>query len=222
MSGESMALFESKEVKQARRQVAIRMGKKKVAQYVGDCQRMSAKYTDLAKKALALGRQGQCNSYLCRRLRYDEQSEKWQAFLLHMEDLSLRGQMSGAMTGLVKGMQALNQEIQAGVSVKDMTRAVTDLNLTMTQLEQTEEQLGVIMEGLDFEVGVPMADGDSSSIPADLQDRVNLLRNEIMDEVVVEEKVGASPRGRGAAGKVPSEDKRIQGGLERVRKLKKK
>ncbi len=217
-----MALFESKEVKKAKREVAIRMGKKKVSQYVGDCQRMAERYAGLAKRALALGQTSQCDQYLFRRIQYDRQSTKWESFLLRMEDLSLRGQMSGAISGLIQGMQALTKQIQAGVSVKEMTKTVTDLNVTMTQLEQTEDQLTAVMDGLDYEVGSTDDQPLESAIPQEMQAEVERMRTEMMDEVVVQEKVGSSHAGVKSKSRKDSVDNRIQDGLNRIKDLKKK
>lgn len=212
-----MPLFESKDVKSARRQVAIRMGKKKVKDYVDECRRMSGKYRDLARRALALSEAEQCDQYLCRRIQYERQANKWDSFLLRMEDLALRGQMSGAMTGLVQGMQALTREIRAGVSPKDMAKVVAELNLSMTQLETTESQLGVAIGALDYDVGTPVEAVQGSAVPEDMKEDVERMRSELMDEVVVREKTGEGGDSRRTRRAV---DDRIQEGMERIRKLK--
>ena len=218
-----MALFESREMKKSRRQVAIRMSKKRVQQYVGECRRMGEKYTDMAKRALALDNKPQCDQYLMRRIQYSRQANKWESFLLRMEDLSLRGQMSDAMNGLISGMQALTKEIRAGVSAKDMNKAITELNLTTTQLEQTEEQFTASMDGLDLEIGTPASEDTATEVPAEMREEIESLRSELFDEVVVQEKVGQPPADASVAGgKKKNVDSRINAGMERVRKLKDK
>lgn len=217
-----MALFESKETKSVRRQVAIRMAKKKVQRYISDCKRMSNRYTDMAKRALTIGQKAQGDQYICQRIRYERQANKWDGFLLSMEDLSLRGQMSGAMSGLVTGMQALTKEIRAGASVKEMTRAISELNITMTQLDQTENQLGEAMDGLDYEIGTPMDDAVESDIPDDMKEEVARMRSEFMDEVVVQEKVGTGRTSMRKKGGRESADTRIKDGMNRLKEMKKK
>lgn len=219
-----MALFESKETKSARRQVAIRMGKKKVQKYVGDCRRMTDKYRDMAKKALSAGNRPQCDQYLYNALQYGRQANKWDSFVLRMEDLSIRGQMSGAMSGMVQGMGALVKEIQSGVSVKEMTSIVSELNVAMGKLEQTEEQLTSSMEHIDFAIGTPGGETEALSVSPEDQAEVERMRNELMDEVVVQEKVGDPVAGQttGPRKAVSKTDERIRKGLDRVAKLKKK
>lgn len=212
-----MGLFESKEAKRARRQVAIRMARQKVKQYVGDCRKMSGRYGELARRALTIGDESGCDQFLCQRIQYARQGDKWDAFCLRMDDLTMRGEMSGAMTGLIQGMQALNKEIRAGVSVKQMTRAVAELNLTMARLGQTEDQLTGMMETVQVDAGTPMDDGLSAEIPEDLRAEVQRQRQELMDELVVAEKVQPAGQPTAAAEDL---DARIKQGLDRLRELK--
>ncbi|NWH04825.1 hypothetical protein [Desulfobacter latus] len=181
-----MGLFESKEVKRAKREVAIRMAQKKVAGFVAECRKMAGKYTELAKRALALDRQAQCDQYLMQRLQYEQQAKKWDAFLLRMEDLSMRGQMSNAMTGILEGIQSLNRELRAGVSVKSMTKAITELNVSKETLGQAELQLSSAMEQMDFDLHSE-DDGMDYAIPVEMAQTINSLRSELLDEVAIQE-----------------------------------
>ncbi len=124
-----MALFESKEAKAVRRQVTIRQGKRKVKDYVGKCQSMAFRYEEMAKRAVALGDSAKCDQYLCRRVQYRQQAEKWSRFALQMEDIGLRSNMAQAMGAVMGSMAALTSEITTGVSVKGMTQTISDLNL---------------------------------------------------------------------------------------------
>lgn len=215
-----MALLESKETKRARRQVAIRMAKRTVERYTADCRRMAERYLLMAKKALALGKKSQCNQYLYHRISYQQQSAKWESFLLKMEDLTLRGQMSGAMSNLVRGMQALNKEVRAGVSPKEMTKTIRDVNVTMDKLGQTEDQLTGAMEGLDFEVGSSMDTETSTAIPTEMQEQIDDMRNELMGEVTIQERIGESGAGESLGNRSSETDERIKKSRDRIKKIK--
>ena len=164
-----MPLFESKEQRSARRQVAIRMAKKKIQKYVNGCRSMADEYLGMAKNALLVNDEAGCNQYLANRILYHRQADKWTAFLLRMKDLSMRGEMAGAMQGLMDGMQALTKEIKANVSIKSMGKIVADLNLASVQLGKAEDQLSVLMEGLDFEVGSADETTQAEGVPDGLR-----------------------------------------------------
>lgn len=217
-----MELFESRGKKKAKRDLAIRMGKKKVQQYVHDCRRMAGRYNDLAKKALALNETMQCDQYLYQRLQYERQANKWDAFLLKMEDLSLRGQMSGAMTSLVQGMKALTKEIRAGASPKEIEETALQLSQTMSRLEQTEEQMTQTMEGLDLVVGTPTSSSQDIAVPEEIKGELERLRGDLQDELVVQEKTSGSVVTSNGGQKTGSVDSRIQDGMDRINELKKK
>jgi phage shock protein A len=212
-----MPLFESKEKKRARRQVAIRMGKQKVNRYIKDCRQMAEKYQGMAKKALSLGDESGCEQYLCRKVQYSRQANKWDAFLLRMEDFVMQGKMSGAMEGLLNGMQALVKQVKADASAKKVTDVMSDLNITMAQLGQKEEEFSAIMDSIQLDMGSSMPQGEHAQVPEDMKGEVARMKDELMDEVVVEEKVGSGQEG-GSSGI----DERIDKGLDEVQDLKNK
>jgi uncharacterized membrane protein YccC len=173
----------------------------------------------MAKRAMAIGDQTSCRRYVFRRHQYDVQGNKFESFALGMEDLSMRGQMSAAMTSLMTGMQALNREIKAGVSRKDMTRTIQQLQATMAGLEGAEDTLTHQMAALDVTIGTPAASDEAVSVPAEMAPEVGRLMNELRDEVALEETTGQSVGGRRQEEKPPADD-RFQRSMERLRKLR--
>lgn len=181
--GEKMALFQSKEEKAAKRAMAIRMARKKVEAYVRDSRGMAEKYTGLARRALALEQQGHCDRYLMYSMQYEQQARKWDAFLLQMEDLSMRGRMSGAISSLMGGIQSLTREIKAGMSVKDMGRMITELNLSIEQLQKTEEQVAVAMETFNYGAVSPV-DESAAEISPEFEESIRVAREQLVEDLV--------------------------------------
>ncbi len=222
-----MPLFESKEQKRrreekerARRQVAINMGKQKVKNYTSECRNMSAKYQDMAKEALSLGDDSGCEIYLCRKLQYKVQASKWDAFLLRMEDFIMQGKMGGAMEGLLSGMQALVKEVNSQASSQQLSDVMTDVNLAMAQVGQKEEEFTQIMNSVQLDMGAGVQQEQQVDIPESMKEDIAREKDALMDEVVVEEKVGGGS-GRKTKSKAAGGDDRIKKGLDRIRELKK-
>ena len=214
-------LFESRQTRRARRAMDVRLARKKVDKYIGDCHGMSNRYLDLARKALALGRQDQCDQYLYRRIQYEQQAEKWSSFQLCMEDLSLRGKMSTTIGDLLNGMHSLTREIRDSMAAKDINKVVAELNLSMGRLDQWEEQVSVAMDTMDYEIGTPQEERENDRIPEEQRQALEQMRAELLDEVVVQEGVGNSPGLEPLERTTKTDDSRIKAGLDRVRKLKK-
>ena len=106
-----MAIFPSKAERAARRKVAIRMGKRTIRRYIGECHRMGRKYHDMARQAITLDDEPASRQYVYQHYLYEQQAQKWERFLLRMEDLLMRGEMSGAMGALVESVQALRSAL---------------------------------------------------------------------------------------------------------------
>lgn len=214
-----MALFETKAERDAKHKVAIRLGKRKVSQYVSDCRGMGKRYWTLAKKAMALGDEAGCRGYVLRRHQYDLQANKFESFLLRMEDLSMRGEMSRAMTGLISGMQALNKQIRAGVSAKEMSKAMQQLQVTMAQLEGAEETMTAQMADFDVAVGTPAGEADPVSVPPEMAADVDRLMNDLRDEVTLEEST-AQTMGEKPDLAASGTDERFRKSVERLREMR--
>lgn len=208
-----MAIFPSKAERAARRKVAIRMGKRTIRRYIGECHRMGRKYHDMARQAITLDDEPASRQYVYQHYLYEQQAQKWERFLLRMEDLLMRGEMSGAMGALVQSVQALSREIRANVSPRRMARAVAAVQGDMARLEMAEEQLSAMMEGLDFEAGAPIEQGEPAEIPEEASEEVARLQASLREEVAAGESVPA-------AGGGPGPDERIREGIERLRRLK--
>jgi hypothetical protein len=211
-----MTLFPSKAEQQARRKVAIRMGKRTISRYIGECHRMGRKYLEMARKAVGLNDDSASRQYLYQNYLYEQQAEKWARFLLRMEDLTMRGEMSGAMAGLVQSVQALSREIRANVSPRQMAKVVASIQGDMAKLEMAEEQLTEMMACLDLGIGAPIEEGEAAEIPEDVRDQIEHMHAGLRDELAVGEPGGASVSG-GADATV---DDRLRQGIERLRALK--
>jgi hypothetical protein len=217
--GPIMALFESRKQKAAKRQVAIRLAKKKIQKYVNGCRSMAEEYLAMARNALLVNDEEGCGQYLATRILYQRQADKWTAFLLRMKDLSMRGEMAGAMEGLLDGMRALTREIQANITLKSMGKIVHDLNLASARLGQTEDQLSVLMEGLDFEVTGAQETPGAEKLPEELQAEVQKQRAQLLQDLAGQERARRQPVTTNAGGRLDV-DTRIASGRERLRSLR--
>ena len=203
-------------MKKARRDVAVRMARKKVKQYVGDCDRMARKYGEMARAALSLGDRASCDHYLCRKVQHDTEANRWRRFLLKMEEMMMVGQASGAMTALIDGVRALNVNIRAGVSEKQIVRAANEFSVTLAQAEQAQEQLTCMLDTLPLDVPAQAEEAESFDIPDELRGEVERLRSELLDAPAAE------PVAVAAGGGAPASDTdaRIEQGLARLRSMK--
>lgn len=214
-----MSLFPSKAEQRARRSVAIKMGKRTIRRYIAECQRMGRKYLEMARKAVSLHDEGGSRQYLYQRHLYEQQAEKWERFLLRMEDLILRGQMSAAMAGLVDSVQALSREIRANVSPRRMAQVVARVQGDMANLELAEEQLTEMMSTLDFGIGAPLGEGEAAEIPEDVRGVIDRAHADLKDEVGIEERF-AVPAVQATEADAPQVDERLKRGMERLRALR--
>ncbi|MFW6108624.1 MAG: hypothetical protein ACOC8D_02305 [bacterium] len=215
-----MSLFPSKAEQRARRNVAIKTGKRTIRRYIAECQRMGRKYLDMARKAVALHDEAGSRQYLYQRHLYEQQAEKWGRFLLRMEDLILRGQMSGAMAGLVDSVQALSREIRANVSPRRMAKVVARIQGDMANLDLAEEQLTDMMSTLDLGMGAPLGDGQAAEIPEEIRGVIDRAQADLVDEVGIAESVPAPAPACPAAEPPAEPDDRLRRGMERLRALR--
>ena len=185
-----MPLFESREAKRNRRQTAIGVAQAKVRQYADECLRMAKRYGNLAKRALVAGDHEAGNRYLYCKLRYVAEANKWDIFLLRMEELALRGGMAGVMTTLLQGLQALNKEIGTGVSTKAIAKVVRQSDRTAARLGQAEERLGALADVLESAPDEPTAGTTPVDVPDRLKQQVEHLRLELLDELRDEGRLG--------------------------------
>lgn len=209
-----MALFESKETKAAKRKIKIRGATKKVERYVANCRKMSTRYFDMAKRALKVNDAQGCDQYLYSRLLYMRQADKWSAFLLRMEDLAMRGEITGAMNGMMDGLQALTKEMQSAASPKAMAKTVADLNLASERLGHAEEMFSDFMSQLETDVGSPL-ETEPESVPEEMRDEIAGLRRQLIDELSVQESDRSLTKSVG-----DDVDERIGKGLEHLRNIR--
>ena len=133
-----MALFESKEARLAREKVAIQLGRNAVKEYVGNCRSVSQRYVTMAKKALRLGQRKQAEHYVATHLQYENQANKWDSFVLKIDDIVLRGTAMNAMGGLMNGISHLCRNISKGISAEDIQRTMVQLQTGMVKVDVTQ------------------------------------------------------------------------------------
>ena len=182
-----MRLFESRSEREAREKIAIQMGRKTIRDYLRNCHSTNLKYRDMAKKALALGQRNQAEHYVATHIQYRNQSAKWEAFLLKIDDVMLRGGAMNAMSGLMNGLSSLCRSISRGLSAKDIQRTMAGLQEGMIKVDQAETQIGTMIDGLAFNVGPDSFETSFEDLPVELKDQVHSVCNSLMDEVKVDE-----------------------------------
>ena len=215
-----MALFESREERALRRQMAIKTAQKKTQRYAEQCRNMAGKYHKMAKEAIRYGNETQCDRFLYRRLQYHRQAQKWGSFQLDMEELALQGEMAGAMGAVVDGMKALTKEIKVSISFKEMTRVVGDLKLAMGRLEQVEDKFSDIMSLVSPEFEAKPEEAGSAEIPETDRQEVSRMRDLLREEVLVMEKAPQGDGARDVSAQSGDIDDRIKSGRERLRKMR--
>ena len=222
-------LFESKKAKAAREEakakVAMNMGRNKIRNFVNRCQASSSKYRQMAKKALKLGNRPQAEHFIANQLQYDNQSNRWECFLMKLDDIQLRGEAMGAMTGMMDGLSDMCASIGQGISAEGIEKTMVQLQTSMAKVDQAESHVMNMMEGLSFNVGPESLEMSSHDLPASLREEVSSVCDSLLDELQVEGSVFAGrATQRSRAGVSPSEDKiqdQLDAQMERLRQLRK-
>lgn len=220
-----MALFESKDARVARERVAIQMGRTSVKEYVDNCKSVSQRYLEMAKKALKLNQRSQAEQYVATHLQYQNQANKWESFVLKIDDIVLRGKAMNAMGGLMEGIAHLCRNISKGLSPRQIQSTMVQLQEGMIKVDQAEQQLGSMLGGLSFKIGPDNIEASSADLPEEIKGQVHSVCNSLMDEVKVEESL--MPRAAGvsqvsSSAKIPNSEMqgRIDAQMERLRKLR--
>ncbi len=115
-----MALFESKDARLARERVAVQMGRNSVKEYVNNCRSVSQRYVTMAKKALRLGQRRQAEQYVATHLQYENQANKWDSFILKIDDIVRHGAIQRTVQGF---RQRLAQGGGVGLHAPEERRA---------------------------------------------------------------------------------------------------
>ena len=220
-----MALFESKEARLARERVAVQMGRNSVKEYVNNCRSVSQRYVTMAKKALRLGQRRQAEQYVATHLQYENQANKWDSFILKIDDIVLRGTAMNAMGGLMDGISHLCKNISKGISPQNIQRTMVNLQSGMIKVDQAEQQLGNMLGGLSFNVGPNSLESSNEELPEEIKSQVGAVCDSLLDEVKVEETLAPRSNGSARPGSIShATDKetlnRINAQMDRIRKLR--
>jgi len=220
-----MALFESRDARIARERVAIQMGRNSVKDYVDNCRKVSQRYVGMAKKALQLGHRHQGEHYVATHLQYDKQADKWESFILRIDDIVLRGKAMNAMGSLMEGISHLCKNISKGLSPRAIQSTMVSLQEGMIKVDQAEEQLSGMLGNLSFNIGPDSMEKSYEELPEELKAEAGAVCDSLMDEVKVEESLAprtgsASRRRTPVNGSDKTTQSRIDAQMERLRKLR--
>ena len=220
-----MKLFESKAERDAREKVAMNMGRKKIRDYLARCRSSSSKYREMAKKALELGNRHQAEHFVASHLQYSGQSKRWESFMMKLDDIQLRSEAMGAMTGLMEGMSSMCSTISRGISAEEIQKTMVRLQTGMNRVDEAEAQVIGLMDNLSFNVGPDSFETSYQELPSGLQEEIGDICSSLMDELQVEGSV-ESVRNRQAIEQVDStKEAFVEAGddsrLERLKQLRK-
>ncbi|MCX6923452.1 MAG: hypothetical protein NT154_09635 [Verrucomicrobia bacterium] len=216
--------FKSRAEADADRRVRLHQGKASVKDYLKHVQVASGRYREMAKRALALGEKALAQQYAAIHLQYENQGRRWQAFLLKLTDVELRGSAFKAMGDLVGGLDALAQNINQGISLPAMEKTMVQLQTGMLKVDQVEEQMSSHMENLAVQVGPESLTAPEGGVPEELKGEVERLCGALMDEVAVESKAGVKNATAGVlaaqSALAPDIEARMAQQVERLRGLR--
>ncbi|MCC5841579.1 MAG: Snf7 family protein [Opitutales bacterium] len=221
-------MFTSKAERDAKAKVAMRMGKNSIQTYINSCRSTSRKYIAMAKKSLHLGQRRQGERFAGTSIQYEKQADKWEGFMLKLDDIVLRGQAMQAMTGLMGGISQMCKSIGQGLSDKQIAKTMFELETSMVQVDEAEERITGMMASFSPSIGTGGIDESAEELPAELREEAANLCDSLMDEVRAEESSENLRTGRSRA-KLKSSDKKenrgevdeLMQGLEKVRKRRK-
>jgi hypothetical protein len=225
-----MPLFEPKESKLARQRaethVAIQTGRNSVNEYINNCNSVSKKYLGMAKKGLRLGQRPQAAQYVATQIQYQNQADKWESFVLKIDDIALRGAAMQAMGGLMHGVSQLTNTITRGLSSKEVQKTMVNLQQGMFKVDQAEQTMSNALGSLSINVGPDTFEANCDSVPEEIKEQVSSVLDSLMDEVQLEEAngsgaIGASTSNLKANGADRGAMKRIDANLAKLQKFKK-
>jgi len=214
-----MNLFESREERVARAKFAIRKGQANINRYIQNCSKAREKYRELAKKSLAFGDEKQACLFVRNVRHYDEQENRWNRFLLKLEDVAMRGEAVGAMGDLMRSVQQVCTLIARDISMKEVTATTAKVEVSMDKVGQMEDSIGQFVGGLEIPAGETSL--SSPEISADEQAELAPMLESLRQEVQAEGK--STPRTRLRAEPAPAarESEAVETELARLRALRK-
>lgn len=216
-----MGLFESKAEREARERVALKMGRKAVREYINSCNSAGSKYLEMARKALSLGQRKQAEHYIATHLQYDNQANRWESFMLKIDDIVLRGNAMKAMGGLMGSVQHLCKNVTKGLSAKDIQSTMISVQRSMGKVEQAESQLGNMLGSLDFDVGPSSFEQEYDEMPDEMRGEVTSMCDSLLNDVKVKEGISGNRLGRITSGKGNANAAGVDDQMERLNKLRK-
>ena len=206
-------LFESREERAARARFAIRKGQANINRYIQNCGKAREKYRELAKKALAYGDESQACLFVRNLRHYDEQQNRWNRFLLKLEDVAMRGEAVGAMGDLMRGVQQVCTLITRDISIKDVTATAAKVEMSMDKVGQLEDSMGRFMGDLE----IPSEDAGVFSLDISTEERAQLapVLESLRQEVGAEARSSLRPQAS-----EPAAPGAVDQALERLRELR--
>jgi hypothetical protein len=214
-----MNLFESREERVARAKFAIRKGQANIGRYIQNCGKAREKYRELAKKSLAFGDEKQACLFVRNVRHYDEQENRWNRFLLKLEDVAMRGEAVGAIGDLMRSVQQVCTLITRDISMKEVTATAAKVEVSMDKVGQMEDSIGQFIGGLEIPTGE--AGLSSPEISADEQAQLAPILDSLRQEVQAEGKSTPRTRLRPEAVAAARENGPVEKELERLRQLRK-
>lgn len=181
-----MPLFKSKEEQEAEAQLAIEMGRASVKDYIRNCRKAGDRYLVMARKAMTLRHVKQTEHYIGTHLQYHKQADKWESFLLKIEDVMLRGKAMSAMSGLMDGVSSVCKTIGRGLSAGDIKRTMVELKQASTKVDVAEQQMGKMLEAVDISVSGEEMELDLDDLPEGMRGEVDSIREALQREVDAE------------------------------------
>jgi len=214
-----MNLFESREERVARAKFAIRKGQANIGRYIQNCGKAREKYRELAKKSLAFGDEKQACLFVRNVRHYDEQENRWNRFLLKLEDVAMRGEAAGAMGDLMRSVQQVCTLITRDISMPEVAATTAKVEVSMDKVNQMEDSIGQFIGGLEIPTGE--AGLSSPDISAEERAQLSPLLESLRQEVQAEGKSTPRTRLRPETPATVADSGAVEKELERLRQLRK-
>lgn len=191
-----MKLFESREERVARAKFAIRKGQANISRYIQNCGKAREKYRELAKRSIAYGDEQQARVFVRNLRHYEEQENRWNRFLLKLEDVAMRGEAVGAMGDLMRSVQQVCTLITRDISLKEVAATTAKVELSMDKVGQLEDSIGQFVGDLE----VPTGETPAASPEFTAQERQQMapLLESLRQEVQAESALSAPVPGEAA------------------------
>lgn len=216
----------SAEEQEAENQFRIKQNQKKVRDYISKCHERSKIYLTRAKKAYNLGSVPQGDRYVATQLTFSKQAEKWDRFLLSIEDNVDRVNAVNDFANLVKDLSSHSATIAKGVSLKGMESMIVGFEKNRVVVNQAEAKMSHMLNNLSVDFDTQMPEQNFEELPEDLKADVAKIRETLMDEIRVEQKTaprfGREVKGNGQSAVNQETEKRVNDQLDRLKHQSKK